>query len=111
MTSFRETRVTTSLDIKRAADLLAALAHPIRLQIVDGLLAGQSDVGAMVQCLGHPQPIVSRHLSVLRAAGIVLAVRDGRHRNYRVVNQRAVEAVLRSLPFRTAAATAEEIAS
>jgi len=111
MTGFREPRVATPLDVKRAADLLAALAHPIRLQIVDGLLAGQADVGAMVACLGHPQALISRHLQVLRAAGVVLGVREGRHRHYRVVRRREVAAVLRSLPYRTAADTREEIAS
>jgi len=111
MTGFAEPRVATPVGVKRAADLLAALGHPIRLQIVEGLLVGRADVGAMVTCLGHPQALVSRHLAVLRAAGVVLAVRDGRHRYYRVVHARELRALLRHLPFRTAADTAEEIAS
>lgn len=110
MKGFEDNRVCSPLDLKRNADLLAALAHPIRLQIVDGLLAGRSDVGSMVACLGHPQALVSRHLKVLRDAGVVLAVRDGRRRYYRVSRSEVAD-ILRSLPFRTAADTAKEIAS
>lgn len=96
------------MDLKRNADLLAALAHPIRLQIVDGLLAGRSDVSAMVACLGHPQALISRHLKVLRDAGVVVAVRDGRRRYYRV-SRPEVARVLKSLPFRTNADTRKEV--
>lgn len=110
MKGFEEPRVCTPLDLKRNADLLAALAHPIRLQIVDGLLAGHSDVGSIVECLGHPQALVSRHLKVLRDAGVVLAVRDGRRRYYRVSRPEVAD-ILRSLPYGTAAQTEKEIAS
>ncbi|MEZ4337176.1 MAG: metalloregulator ArsR/SmtB family transcription factor [Sandaracinaceae bacterium] len=110
MSGFESPRVCSPVELKRAADLLAALAHPIRLQIVDGLLAGQTDVTAMVECLGHPQALISKHLKVLRDAGVVLAVRDGRHRYYRV-SRPEVAQILRSLPFRTVAETAKEIAS
>ena len=104
MKGFCDRRVCSPIDLKRNADLLAALAHPIRLQIVDGLLAGHADVGTMVECLGHPQALISRHLKVLRDAGLVLAVRDGRRRYYRVSRPEVAD-VLRSLPFRTAADT------
>ena len=69
-----------------------------------------SDVGSIVECLGHPQALVSRHLKVLRQAGIVLAVRDGRRRYYRV-SRPEIAQILRSLPFRTNAHTEKEIAS
>jgi DNA-binding transcriptional ArsR family regulator len=68
--------------------LLAALAHPVRLRILAGLLSGDCCVGTMVQCLGLPQPLVSRHLAVLRDAGIVVAEVEGRRRQYRVVDPR-----------------------
>jgi DNA-binding transcriptional ArsR family regulator len=70
----------------RAAALLAALAHPIRLRIVCGLLSGGCTVTPMVDCLGVPQALVSRHLAILREAGVVVAVRDGRRQEYRVAN-------------------------
>lgn len=71
---------------ERTAALLAALAHPIRLRIVCGLLSGACTVTPMVDCLGVPQALVSRHLAVLRDAGVVVAVREGRRQVYRVAN-------------------------
>lgn len=77
------------LDVDRAdeaAALLAALAHPVRLRIVCGLLDGSCTVGPMTECLGLPQAYVSRHLAILRRAGVVDQVPDGRRRVYRVVH-------------------------
>ena len=67
-----------------AADLLAALGHPVRLRIIAGLLDGSCCVGPMTECLGLPQPIVSKHLAILREAGLVEATVDGRQRRYTV---------------------------
>ena len=83
-------------EVAQLAELLAALGHPVRLRIVEGLLSGQCAVGNMVHCLGLPQPLVSRHLAVLRRAGVVKAERLGRVRSYRVVHPGA-HAVIRSL--------------
>lgn len=70
----------------RGADLARALAHPVRLHIVAGLLDGTCSVGPMTECLGLPQPLVSRHLAILRDAGVVAATADGRERHYEVVH-------------------------
>ncbi len=75
-----------SAQLVQAAEILGALAHPVRLRIVCGLLDGSCCVGPMVDCLGLPQAFVSRHLSVLRRAGIVSSTVEGRQRVYRVVN-------------------------
>jgi ArsR family transcriptional regulator len=54
------------------AELLKALAHPVRLCIVNGLLnKGTCNVSFMQNCLGMPQSTVSQHLQKLRVAGIV----------------------------------------
>ncbi|MBI2567398.1 MAG: helix-turn-helix transcriptional regulator [Candidatus Schekmanbacteria bacterium] len=79
--------------LRGAADLLAALAHPLRLRIVDGLLRGDCCVTNMVDCLGLPQPIVSRHLAILRNAGVLAVTRAGRKRSYRVVHPLAARVV------------------
>ncbi len=81
-------------DLIAVADLMQALGHPVRLRIVEGLLAGDCCVGTMVDCLDLPQPLISRHLAVLRSAGIVTAEADGRRRHYRVTDPR-VERILR----------------
>lgn len=79
--------------LAETADLMAALAHPVRLRIVEGLLSGDCCVGTMVECLELPQPLVSRHLAVLRDAGIVTVEAEGRRRRYRVTHPR-VQSIL-----------------
>ncbi len=55
-----------------------------RRQLLDAIGAGEVTVGELVDRLGLSQPQVSKHPGVLRAVGLVLARRDGRHRWYRV---------------------------
>ena len=64
-------------------DVFNAVAEPRRRQIVD-LLArrGSLAVGAIVLALGIPQPAVSKHLGVLKLAGLVHDRRDGRQTHY-----------------------------
>lgn len=96
MTFLESTAARSDAEVEHLAELLAALSHPVRLRIVEGLLSGECAVGNMVHCLGLPQPLVSRHLAVLRRAGVVQAHRHGRIRHYRVVHPGA-HAVLRCL--------------
>jgi DNA-binding transcriptional ArsR family regulator len=72
------------LSLRHAADLLQALAHPIRLQILELLRRRPATVTAVVDDLGLEQPIVSRHLGVLRDAGLVTARTQGRERVYQL---------------------------
>ena len=67
------------------AELLKVLAHPLRLQIVRGLLrCGCRNVGCMVSNTGQSQPCVSQHLAKLKAAGVVRAVRAGNEVLYEI---------------------------
>lgn len=68
------------------AALFEALAHPVRLRIVCGLLDGDCCVGDITECLGLEQAYVSRHLAILRKAAVVEPTIDGRRRVYRVVH-------------------------
>jgi len=69
------------------AELLKALAHPVRLCIVNGLLnKGTCNVSFMQNCLGMPQSTVSQHLQKLRVAGIVKGERIGTEITYSVCN-------------------------
>jgi DNA-binding transcriptional ArsR family regulator len=63
-------------------DVLTALAEPHRRRILDVLREGDSSVGGLVSHLGASQPQVSKHLRVLREAGLVEARVDGHHRIY-----------------------------
>jgi DNA-binding transcriptional ArsR family regulator len=66
------------------ADAFNAVAEPRRRQILDLLAAGELPVNDLVTALGVAQPVVSKHLRVLREVGLV-RVRDvGRQRLYRL---------------------------
>jgi DNA-binding transcriptional ArsR family regulator len=60
----------------------AALAEPHRRQILDLLRAGERSVGDLVGRLGLSQPGVSKHLRVLREAGLVAVRPEGKLRWY-----------------------------
>ena len=58
------------IDYEERADLLKALSHPVRLQIVHGLLsAGCRNVRCIESHVGMSQSCISQHLQKLRAAG------------------------------------------
>jgi DNA-binding transcriptional ArsR family regulator len=60
----------------------AALAEPHRRQILDLLRAGEQPAGELVKRLELSQPGVSKHLKVLREAGLVAVRADGKRRLY-----------------------------
>ncbi len=60
------------------------LAEPRRRDILDLLREAEQPVGALVDALTLSQPAVSKHLRVLRDAGLVQARIDGQHRVYRI---------------------------
>jgi DNA-binding transcriptional ArsR family regulator len=60
----------------------AALAEPHRRQILDLLRGGERSVNDLVARLALSQPGVSKHLKVLREAGLVEVRPDGRRRWY-----------------------------
>lgn len=65
-----------------------ALADPIRLEIVAYLRDGEKCVCEIVPHLNLIQPLVSRHLKILKDAGIVRCRKDGTKRMYSIVDQR-----------------------
>ena len=65
-------------------DALSALAEPHRRRILDVLRAGEQPVTVLVDALSLSQPAVSKHLRVLREAGLVAVRPAHRQRLYRV---------------------------
>ncbi len=63
---------------------LEAIAEPNRRRLLDALRDGEQPVGALVDRVGLSQPLVSKHLRVLRDAGLVEVRVDGARRLYRV---------------------------
>lgn len=66
-----------------APDLFGAFANPLRLRVLN-LLQGRKEICVCDLCevLGAPQPKVSRHLGILRDAGLVEVRAEGRWKLY-----------------------------
>lgn len=88
--------VSKKLDYQRLSETLKAVAHPVRLQIVAGLLKDECNVSGIQEKLGLPQSTISQHLAILRRYGIVKARREGVRVCYQVCDP-AVKEMLRVL--------------
>ena len=66
------------------ARIIKALAHPTRLFIVDELSRGERCVCELTDMVGVEMPTVSRHLSQLKAAGILEDEKRGSQVFYRL---------------------------
>jgi len=64
-------------EAKIRADILKALAHPIRVMLVDALSGGDRTVTELNAVARVDQSTISRHLAHLRKAGIVSSQRNG----------------------------------
>jgi len=71
-------------DVRRWSELLKGLGHPLRLRIVEALVADTSSVTALAQRLRLPQAIVSQQLGILRRRRLVHSRRRGAFAYYRV---------------------------
>ncbi|NYE74319.1 ArsR/SmtB family transcription factor [Microlunatus parietis] len=65
-------------------DGFTVLADPNRRRVLDALADGESDVGSLVERLALSQSLTSKHLRVLRDAGVVTVRVDGPRRVYRL---------------------------
>src|SRR5687767_10910191 len=83
-----------------AMSAYAALAEPHRRQILDLLRAGERTVSDLVARLDLSQPGVSKHLKVLRDAGLVAVRVDGRMRSYALRPQPLAEVDAWLEPYR-----------
>ena len=61
-----------------------AIAEPNRRRLLDLLRAGELPAGDLVEATGLSQPGVSKHLKLLREAGLVSMRPDGQRRLYRL---------------------------
>lgn len=74
------------------ADLLKALAHPKRLEILHLLRSQSLNVSEMVEMLGLQQANLSQHLTVMREAGVVEGQKVGKEVFYRLTEKNFVRA-------------------
>ena len=81
---------------ERQSNLLRAMAHPVRLQILDILRRGETCVCHIEAVLGKRQAYVSQQLMVLRETGLVETRKDGVQVYYWLANE-AVRDILNLL--------------
>jgi DNA-binding transcriptional ArsR family regulator len=82
--------------------MFEVLVEPHRRRILDLLRAGEQTVGDLVAALGISQPGVSKHLRVLREAGLVEARVDAQRRLYRLRTEPLQEIDEWLAPYRAA---------
>ena len=78
---------SAALDVRSFSRLFKALGDETRLRIVALLAHGELCVCHLEEALRVSQPKVSRHLAILRAAGVVEDRRDGSWVYYRLLKQ------------------------
>jgi DNA-binding transcriptional ArsR family regulator len=73
--------------LEKKAETLKAMAHPVRLQIINTLMNGELSVGNLVKRLGTKQSLTSQQLSNLKLHGILKARRNGNVVYYSIENK------------------------
>ena len=79
--------------IQLHAEICAGLADPKRILILYALSEKPCNVNELASNLGFSQPMVSRHLKLLRERGMVQAIRTGASVEYSLADQRLIEAL------------------
>src|SRR5207247_9055820 len=84
LSCYRCTRICSVEHIKRVASVFDIIAEPNRRAILRLLVSSEQSVGEIERQLHMPQPTVSKHLRVLREAGVVESTVDAQRRLYRL---------------------------
>jgi len=83
---------TAQRDFEGSAEMLRALAHSVRLQILCAIKDTERAVGDIEEVTGIVQPGLSQQLGVLRKAGLVSTRREGKQIFYQVDRERLTSA-------------------
>lgn len=75
---------TRKINLEARAKVLKALAHPTRLFIIEEIEKGESSVNSLTALVEVDVSTVSKHLTVLKNAGIVSAEKRGNQVFYRL---------------------------
>lgn len=76
--------IVTDAQTRERANIMKAMAHPSRLKMIDALAHGERCVCDLQALIGHDMSTVSKHLSILKKAGIVINDRRGKQIYYRL---------------------------
>ena len=77
---WKYSRMAMDLESDRLNSVFAALADPTRRAILNRLASGDADVSELMKPFELRQPTISKHLSVLERAGLVMRTRDAQRR-------------------------------
>ncbi|MFC1809709.1 ArsR/SmtB family transcription factor [Candidatus Omnitrophota bacterium] len=78
---------------EKESDLLKALGHPIRLQMVEALMMDECNVNEIVERLNLPQSTISQHLGILKNRGIISPRKEGVRTCYKVIDERVKDII------------------
>ena len=83
-------------EYRQKAKMLRAMAHPVRLQILEALVFGPACVCELILKTGRRQACISQHLMLLRQTGLVKRTRIGLNMRYELSSESTTN-LLRSL--------------
>jgi DNA-binding transcriptional ArsR family regulator len=76
---------------EQVAEVLKAVAHPVRLQIIELLETKEMCVGNIVEALGGKQAVTSQQLNMMKDKGVLECRRDGTKVFYRIENKNVIK--------------------
>ena len=76
---------------EQVAEVLKAVAHPVRLQIIELLEEKEMCVGDIVMALGGKQAITSQQLNMMKDKGVLSCRRNGTKIYYRIENKNVIK--------------------
>ncbi len=76
---------------EHVAKVMKAVAHPVRLQIIELLKTKEMCVGDIVEGVGGKQAITSQQLNMMRDKGVLSSRRDGAKVYYRIENKNVIK--------------------
>jgi ArsR family transcriptional regulator len=99
----------TDRHIRLEARIFNALSDPTRLEILEFLRTSEKCVCEIIPYVGLLQPVVSRHLKILKDVGIVRRRKDGTKRMYSIVDNRVFNVIDSLTPELASTLTKEAI--
>jgi DNA-binding transcriptional ArsR family regulator len=76
--------ISVDISVRKRVAVLKALAHPSRLLITERLMSGEACVGQLRELVGDDVSTVSKHLFLLRTAGVLECEKRGLNVYYRL---------------------------
>ena len=81
------------MSYEKGSELLKAIAHPARMEMLVRLKADGCNVSEIQKNLGLPQSTISQHLRILKNAGVLSSRRDGTRVCYTVEKKEVLEII------------------